>query len=324
MGPDFEVAEPTDFYIGNMSLFPQPAVQELQGGEDTSSQKVEVSEDGTMEVEEFEGAVRQSGVEELTGLDENKPQVQEPINTMAPELDDTDHTQDVYFADPITSFRQILKRYNFYTTDFLTQAGTFFSESIRPNFPLHRGYAPGGVNVTGGGNSYNYVNMTLLNYVTPAYGAYRGGIRWKVLASHFNNSNAGMLMVKRNAEDTLNYNTFELAIGNGTGTPDPLKRFRTLNVLPSCQDGMIATTLNGNPVLEYETPFYDNRRFYPAKRVDNLDFYSLKGTHTVYDYSFATASQTKSRFYFNAVGEDFNLAFFLGAPIYYYYNNPVT
>jgi hypothetical protein len=312
-GDDFEVAEPTSVFIDSMSIFNDPtAGQAIAGEPEEDLEPIE---------EDF---VNQSGVEELANEDENKPQMQEPVNIMAPTLDDTDRTQEVFYGDPITSFRQMLKRYNFYTSDHFTQAGSYITASKRPNFPLHRGYSPTGVNQTGAGDNFNYVHMTLLNYIAPAYGAWRGGIRWKVIAAHFAN-NYGLSMVKREpGNNTNSYQNYQLAIGNGTGTADQLKRFRMLNSVTSGLEGMLATPLPNNPVLEYEVPFYDNVRFYPAKHVSNFDGYPYTQSHTYYDYSFATAANTKAHFYYNAVGEDFTLSFYLGPPIYYAYSLPST
>jgi hypothetical protein len=46
---------------------------------------------------------------------EDEPMKDQPSQVMAPTLSDQDHTICVYYGDPVTSFRQCLKRYNYHS-----------------------------------------------------------------------------------------------------------------------------------------------------------------------------------------------------------------
>jgi len=256
----------------------------------------------------------------------------------------SDHTMDVFFGEEITSIRQLLKRYNLHSA---TSTGTLANESEgftmklkMPDFPYYNGYNPEGPAVSVNGN-FAYSHMTMLNYFTPAYAAYRGGLRWKHFATRAP-TNLGQTFSRQDVMSDVNM-TVERGDGSevvltSTGLYEPYSYstqssvFRPLSgpttvsaeqcasVLTnyhSMIDGAFTSPLHLNPSLEVEMPYYTNRRFYAARRIRNLDnrgrfFDENPGIHEL------TVTGMKSTILsYVSVAEDFSLAFFVGVPIMY-------
>jgi hypothetical protein len=253
---------------------------------------------------------------------EDEPMKMEPSSTMAPTLSDQDHTSCVYFGDPVTSFRQCLKRYNYHSA--VTPTGPISGETMlklhNSNFPYYRGYAPGAVHKTvipAPDTPYNYCKMTLLNYVTPAYTCRRGGLRWKYFRASGNTlKDTSMMMVVRDTASALAYDQEETAmITLGSGTQSDRVRQNAM-IIPHTWEGAVVTSTRQNPVIEAELPFYTNVRFFPAKQADltssSAGFQQYHWMSTVWDVS---SSDSASLHCYVSIGEDFNLGFFTGAPV---------
>lgn len=261
---------------------------------------------------------------------EDEPMKQQSSVTMAPILSDKDHTSCVYYGDPITSFRQCLKRYNYHSavtnisSPSAGNAGPVLINLRNSNFPYYRGYMPGAVHTTSvptAGTPYNYCKMTLLNYLTPAFTGRRGGLRWKYFQTQSSidthTRGANLMMVTRDAEPESGYIQLETFLKVGTFAPND--RIRLLEtVIPHSWDGAVATSTMHNPVVEAELPYYTNVRFSPAKQADMT---SSAGVWRKYHWLTAVADTRDSDLFaihcFVSVAEDFNLAFFTGAPVAY-------
>lgn len=257
---------------------------------------------------------------------EDEPMKLEPSQTMAPILSDQDHTACVYYADPVTSFRQCLKRYNYHTAIVpINELNTpTMLTCHNSNFPYYRGYAPGAVHKTvdpAPNTPYNYCKMTLLNYVTPAYAARRGGLRWKYFRTGGDRSatpGTSPMMVTRDASPTLGYVQNEsVLLTQGTGNQSARVRQNEI-LIPHTWNGAVVTSTEQNPVIEAELPFYANYRFSPAKQAD---WTSATGNFRQYHWlSTVLAEPTNGAAAIHSyvsVGEDFNLGFFTGAPVAY-------
>lgn len=320
-GDDFEVFDPDSRNIEDLVYFrPQ-----LQGDIVRPRLKGDVF---TPQMAEANESMNQPD-SDLTKR-EDEPMKEEPSQTMAPTLSDQDHTSCVYYGDPVTSFRQCLKRYNYHSAVSPTRViSTPTLVNLRnSNFPYYRGYAPGAVHETVvpiAGTPYNYCKMTLLNYVTPAFTARRGGLRWKYLrtggTSRSTTEGTSLMMVARDASPESGYDQQETALLT-QGTGNQFDRVRQLEILiPHTWDGAYATSTRQNPVVEAEIPYYENLRFSPAKQADLTRnagrFRQYHWMSTVWDAAtdgdeFFNAAGVHS---FVSVGEDFNLGFFTGAPV---------
>jgi hypothetical protein len=274
----------------------------------------------------------QSGIEE-TGDRDSTEQPSRPMHTtsdeqMAATTSPSDHTLDVYFGESIQSFRALLKRYFLHrqfaidTNNGSIPPGPTMWVSYQYYFPFYRGYDTNGF-WSIDGEKYSWSKQTLLNYVTPAYSAFRGGIRWK---THLwgNSLPDGYHRVIRQQEgirqsDAVNPLTFS----------NNLELMKELDVLGrSGGEGQLVQAIKKNPVLEYEIPSTTPYRFLPAK--DN-NWTVRSGVK----YAADTTPESRWDAFYNlsagdvivkddycAAGEDFSLFFFTGAPILYSYNTP--
>ena len=242
--------------------------------------------------------------------------------SMAVPLSDSDKTDHVFYSDPITSFRQCLKRYNYHTAITPTFTAESYLNVRTSNFPYYRGYCPGAVHETivpAPATPYNYCKMTLLNYITPSFECRRGGIRWKYFRTGGDIEETEHMMVCRDATSTGGYDQQETAaITQAGGTISDVVRQAEMTMLHTWP-GAVVTSTTHNPVVEAEIPFYTNLRFTPAKQADMT---SSSGTFRVYHW-LSTLWSTQSGdcpliHTYCSVGEDFNLGFYTGPPVAYY------
>jgi hypothetical protein len=299
MGDDFEVFDPNSSDIQDLVWF-QP-----QTGEVFSPQMAEMNQS-------------ESHPDADLTKNEDEPMKMEASDTMAVPLSDQDHTICVYYGDPVTSFRQCLKRYNWHSAITPVTIGTKYLTVRNNDFPYYRGYAPGAIHQTiipAAATPYNYCKMTLLNYVTPAFTCIRGGLRWKYLRTGGIPTETSLMQLRRVAEEPAGYvHTENAAITQGSG--NKFDRVRQAEIeIPHTWDGAVATTTQQNPVLEAEMPFHSNLRFFPAKAANKTSSIAFNAYHeltTVWDTSTADSALIHC---YSSVGEDFNLGFFTGAPV---------
>jgi hypothetical protein len=282
---------------------------------------------------EFGKLDAQSGEESMPKGDQedttepSRPMTTAPDNVLANvSLDPTDHALDVYIGEQVVSLRQVLKRYNLHTTFGTFTTGSRFYKRRANNLPYYRGYAPGGVH-SSNGVPYNYAKTTLLNWVMPAYTAWRGSTRWKYVRSRETATrdlagSAGFIQncsmsVRRVASATTGYDE-STPLWIPLDTPTYIAH-DNLQHLGHTWDGNTATVTTQNPVIEVELPYYSHQRFAPAKRanltssVTNSTFFHELETMTYCN------EETGCNFdSYCSIGEDFSLFFFTGAPIAYY------
>jgi hypothetical protein len=303
-GEDFEVANPHDSDIQNLSWFAP------QAGEYTP-QSGEVSQPDA----------------DLTP-EESAPMKPEPTETLGPELTSADHTLDVFFGDPIVSFRQCLKRYNYlHSLAFIDTTG--FNIWVLSDFPMYRGFAPGAEHKAKSPvdpTPYNYAKMTLLNYVTPAFTCRRGGMRWKYMynGNASNGANTiGYMGVERDPSTGFVYrqsNVPALPISTSTVSERVANELSTGG---SGWPGLHVTPVKQNAVLEVEIPFYSEERFLPGKKANVTGTGSRNFFHDLTCYIDARgAADAASIRAYCSVAEDFTLGFFTGAPVAYMQQNP--
>jgi hypothetical protein len=261
----------------------------------------------------------QSGVEgvgeNLEGF--NAPCMDTPDCTLAPELAE-DQTSQIYFGEKIVSWRSCLKRYNYHSCGYLTN-NTGVANFTRPVIPNYRGKCPTAVNSSSTG-PYNYSDMTLLNWVIPAYAGMRGSMRHKfaVFGGASNSSmQAGSLEVVRSAgkpgwsEQFFAYAT----VPNGGVTTTNEAGFFYRKYWSHTWPGAMQTSTATCPSVEVEIPYQDNRRFWHARRTD----YDVANTE-VSGMRIDTVMCTSVAFIlqqFVAAGDDFGLYFFLNTPLVY-------
>lgn len=301
MCDDFEVQGPEAARLSPLTFFPEPGIGRA--------------------IEPLE-MIAESGVEGVAEkLDDfNAPCMEQQGEEcqLAPSLYE-DHTSDIYFGEKIKSWRTCMKRYSYHNTTIINP-NLGVSNYTRPLIPNYRGYCPTAVNRTVTNTPINYSDMTLQNWVIPAYGAMRGSVRHKytIMGSKSNGIVAGGLQVTRSGgkpgwtEQFFSYTTTPGAGGVDTASEAGwfYRRFWSHTWPGSSQ-----TAMQANPTVEVDLPYYDNRRFWHARRTD----YDVANTE-VYGIRIDCLCAPNNTSYlqnFWAVGDDFSLHFFLNTPIVY-------
>lgn len=260
-------------------------------------------------------------------VNEDIPVSSEIQHTLAPSLPLSDHVLDVFFGDPVVSFRQCLKRYN-YAISWPIAAGTFrYASFYLPDIPFFRGCVPGAIgqaiSPVGVVNlKYNWSNMTLLNYLLPAYAGRRGGIRWKY--QYGGRQPAGCYMSVTKADDGVGYSSLQSNWGDPTLATPNARAHQSISRLPHTWCATHVVSHAQNPSLEVELPYYPNRRYYPTR---NIDVTTAGNTGTAYHRLVVTTQVPTGEVCdinaYVSVAEDFNLFFFCYVPQLYVIPTPV-
>lgn len=264
---------------------------------------------------------------------ESIPQSTVDIESLANPLPTRDHTLDVYFGDPVVSFRQCLKRYQFVRAASIETTGTAaqsaskkFAYFTTPTVPLFRGFTNGGVDraihtTVGTSTAYNFTKFTLLNYLLPAYAGRRGGLRWKYHIVGMTTSATSAMIVSDSAPGSgYGSGWAQIAVGQSTLPQPSTRHAQWLTYWPHTWCASHATLLEQNPTLEVEFPYYSLSRFVPARKLN----YSAAGDasvpfHTVRIAGTFASAEVPALLSYVSVAEDFNLFFFSGVPIIYSY-----
>jgi hypothetical protein len=299
-GDDIEFANPTEKYIEELSWYiPQAGEYVPQAGE---------------------AGINVPDADNTT--EENAPMQQEPDEMMATDLTLADHTNDIFFGDPVVSIRQLLKRYCASVLWAPVTGGTRVHTWSVPDMPLIRGYDPNGVHEADGPVPFNFTKMTLLNYFTPAYACYRGGVRWKYLAVGPINRLRGMISCQRKPNVTAyQYGSFSLPEASGTSQSQSCAAY---SYVPGTTAGAAVTADTQNPALEVEIPYYSNARFKYGK---NGNYTSSAGDMTFHGLDWFISGSDGAFMGiagYAAAAEDFTLGFFTGAPVAYRITTPAA
>jgi hypothetical protein len=308
MGDDFEVFAPTE-YINQFTPTPTSDIY-------------------------FEEALEaQSGMEIVPdSQDTEEPSAPQQENATqvgmgSSQLPEINH---VFTGESITSFRTMLKRYNFWTT-LGAGADAQILYGRLPHFPYFRGTAPGAVNAAKGGTlPYNYCNTVLLHWVRLAYSGWRGSIRYKFIPRGCP-MNRGRVEVQRSplepqgntyfigVEPFPEYSNPDQAAASSlypTFTPlfQSEKPFRGL-----LGQSLTMDSINGS--LEVEIPYYSNYRFSPGKDITAATSQTFDAP---WDYRIErctdglSGASTVGHDLHVAIGEDFQTFFYTGLPRMYF------
>jgi hypothetical protein len=234
-----------------------------------------------------------------------------------------------WLADPviagehITSFRQCVKRYSQHT---LLGASAIASNNYlaihkQPAFPYYYGADTLGVDRVGA-VPVNRCTNTILNWITPAYTGWRGSLRWKIVP--FGAPCCSWFMGAKRCGSDCSYedNWVEIDIVN-SANPSTVSRAMREDFQADVAggwDGIVVTSTQHNPVLEFEIPYYNRRRFITPE--EHQAIASSEGMGWWLYFGKSAAATLGDRFVFNtyvAAGEDFSLFFFSGIPRMYKY-----
>jgi len=289
---DFELANPTDEVLNLLEFEPQSGeVFEPQSGEE-----------GEEVIDEADDIP-----ESPTGIT--------PIGEQ--EALDAPHNH-VFFGETFKSVRSMLKRYCYHqaiTADGVS--GAIYS--YESNFPVEPGQSVAprhetGAAATPASTPYNYTSMTYLNYFTPAFVGWRGGLRSKYFWPYDNSTNSNPFLMIRRSPVPINQADCG-AIGHAAIT-----NHSTWNALIQSRfkvgAGHDVTYSAIDGAVEVEFPFYSEKRFAPARSFldgSNGSSEDYKGNDFGHLFYMMTGTtQTIPRFV--AAGDDFSLFFFIGWP----------
>jgi len=222
----------------------------------------------------------------------------------------------VYSGEVITSFRQILKRYEFHNRRSVAQPGFNVVTFSQNSFPHFRGNVPGAVDIADGA-PYNLCTTTLVNWVSLAYQGRRGGFRWKAIPnglygdiSRVNNP----MRITRDPGGLYGLNTITGPIYSTTSDA----AYEGALEIDDSFNGTALTSWTVNPNEEFEIPYYSPYRFTGGKptnfTTDTNQYEGFKITNVVTGGE--TLCQDALDLYC-ATAEDFTTYFFTGLPRMY-------
>lgn len=313
---DFEVCVPACSHLAGLSW--SPGV--YSGGSGTVSRAEPPSESQRNFPKLYESQMGEEQADPVDTTTESSPVLSQSTGIMAPKLDTHNHVLDVYFGDPVVSFRQCLKRYQFsrmWVPPF-NGAGTIqVTRFILPDVPVFHGSVGDCLDLCISDvpepAEWNYVKTTLLNYLLPAYAARRGGLRWKYHVHGITNAPASFSVTRLgeqlgyfgDTQDPQDWQNSQIYV-----TADEYNQW-----FPHTWCATHVTDVRNNPVLEVELPYYNNNRFYTCRNT-NVTGVGKRSTsyHQLTLSAFLGGNDQPMIASYVSTAEDFNLYFFCGVP----------
>jgi len=235
------------------------------------------------------------------------------------ECDTLDHTSDVYFGEVIKSFRSLMRRYTYHSSILLTNiVADSVSSIIIPDFPTQRGINLNGIHTNATAVKCYQNRLTIVNFLAPAFLAFRGSMRWKYVQqnnSTSNGENTNILWHRRPVSAGIEQNIFT----NTLVTTNASTYARTLSEnRDGTTSGCEVIPLVQQPITEIELPYYSNERFSTCKNIGNdtnataNTFFPYKRSHQFSVVTFAGGRRAMDAYV--AAGEDASFHLFQGCP----------
>lgn len=289
------------------------------------------------------------------------------VITMGKSSSKNDNSAAMNFGEDIRSLRQLIKRYNFHrSVDFILSetltspvrlvpsatSRVYMFQLVRRNLPYFNG------NVPGFGYTYKrtttqlqstYVREHLINFLLPAYVAYRGSTRFKyyhIAATGSAGAGTSLYMsttrIPSGASLSTNsfaheyrvvnsFDTDYLAMCKGAGSLQSGAGMLRYRGLDAYSGGIIRPGTQSN-VIEIELPYQTKYKFTPARRTDLLganpgllDRENVGGliVRGITSYPGGTKGVMSLEEYV-AAGDDFSLFGFTGFPPVYPVNDVIS
>lgn len=311
-GEDMELVNPTDDVIDSFTYFQTPPEPEPENGEEV--------------LENQSGEMALAAPDQEATSEPSRPVMGEVDTEVAAAPHEDSPLSAICFGERITSMRSLIKRFTVHeifgpTSEGFTTPGRFYRYFRRSqNFPYYRGADPNGIHESTRG-PYNYVNQTPLNWLTPAYSGWRGGIRHKfVVLNTDTNGHAfnGLQYVNRNARFNQTYSTNTAQFFTEAANPNFMGS--NIGFLDSGFAGAAIQPANENPAIEVEIPYHNHYRFVPAKVTSNSVAGRAQSHAYEYNYLLRKAQDGTSVVILHSVAaaDDFSLFFYTGVPPVYY------
>jgi len=259
---------------------------------------------------------------------EGEGQVNDPetLTTFASPASDEPNINHLFFGETVGSFKQLMKRFTLHEVFYnAPPAGYSLITNERTAYPVMGGYYPdvGGTLQIDVGRSepYTFLSTNIINFLSPCYGGWRGSFRWCVDATEAASSSENFAYNSYSSSRTDVSRLWRTAIT----LPDPGSNITPAllleNLAPPSFDGSTRWSNLVNPIHTFEVPFYSNLRFLNPRRLPN--FSSTGNLEPGYRVdvinSAPTAPGERINVAYNYVstGEDFQLYFWLGPPVFY-------
>lgn len=215
----------------------------------------------------------------------------------------------VYMGEKVSSFRQLLKRYTFYKSYYNNTTGSQAWVNVRSDFPMYPGYTPAGEDFTTTSAPFTFAKQHLLHYLTPAFTGVRGSIRNKYIVHTTKPEEIANFTVNKGLDTATG--TFNTAVFTTSPSLYAKSRFTTAT---DTYAGAVVSPSIRQPVIETEHPYQFNWRFSMARAMTGSfsEAFPTAGTHIVSVTGPITVPVSMDRYC--AVGEDFTLFWFCGAP----------
>jgi hypothetical protein len=268
------------------------------------------------------------GTENPSNAMTDRPTGSSTLQTIAAENQEADQTYAVWYGDPPTTIRELCKRYvltRYWFTNAPPNGIMRISKLLNKDAPYQSGWDPNGIDVSDvdGVTPLSVVEKDYSSWWSPCYAGVRGARRKKYLFSNGSSSAPSVARAEYNA--TGNGVLTDLNLDYATSAAR-MTKWASSRAVPNSGAGSSATNLEVNNTVEVELPFYAPERFRAARLVQAQSLPSNSHvvatfsrtnnptTQEVGNDSFRTEYQQ-----WDAVGEDFSLLFFTGAPILYNY-----
>jgi hypothetical protein len=239
-----------------------------------------------------------------------------------------DGTNFIHYGETIKSFRNLVKRYNRHEiiplNDVITPESIRVQSFERTSLPFEPGYTDATLTANSipyllSQGKYVYGYMTLIRYLTLGFGGWRGGMRYIYEMPPACCSLNGVA-VTRCASCANENKTDDVIIPTASSRAGSTARMLNLYDDSTGQEGEAIFRQEINPLVSFEVPYYNMRRFSPGKMSTNFNTSSSSGDPS-FKVRYTKSSQNEPLGVIRthvAAAEDFSLFMFLGAPVFYY------
>lgn len=212
---------------------------------------------------------------------------------------DMDHQPMVYYGEDIRSFRNYIKRYTLHFSLQPTPAPGSDTYLVLYGEPYHRGQIPT--------LSTNRCGFPFATFVKNCFAGWRGSFRWKIIHNDDEGAvRSSKTYVYRSAQLT-SYTFFQ-------GTWNFNDAGNQIYNSSNCGAALISAGVND--ILEYELPFYSNKRFAIGRVKDLKDPIEQHSQWASITMRGTTASDFTDGFV--SAGEDFEVYGWIGCPSMYF------
>lgn len=205
------------------------------------------------------------------GVDESSPYNNQALSLDQP-LPVSSKRHLVFGGENIESFRTMLNRYYPWAAirlPTITLSGNLkFTQFNHRIFPAYRGNVSGAVHLAAGPVATNFFQMTLLNYLTPAFSGWRGSVRYKMFP-RCTTVPRGVAFVSHQVDALYSVVLRDILASPTVATDSSVARGGMFSgPYLSKSKGTVVAVKPVNPSIEYEIPWWEPMRFCPGKVVN--------------------------------------------------------